>query len=98
MENLAKAGIVIAVVIVVAIFAYTMFGSFFESPQAVCGQQGMVYDATRDICVPAGGIGASCAPFVSSGQCQYGLSCGWDINPLVLFRSCQGTLQYPMGG
>jgi hypothetical protein len=98
MEDLAKAGIVIAVVVMIAIAAYAIFGGMFKSPEETCALQGAIYDPIKDICVPASGVGQSCFPFVSSGQCQYGLICGWNLfNPLALFRECQGTLQYPGG-
>ena len=95
MEDLVKLGIIITVVVVVAIAAYMIFGGAFKSPQQICGELGQIYDPVRDICVTAGGLGESCAPIISSGQCQYGLECHWDINPLVGFRSCQGILQFP---
>ncbi len=98
MEDLAKLGIVLVVIVAVAIAAYMVFGGAFKSPQETCALQGALWDPVRDICVPAGSVGASCAPLISNGTCQYGLSCSWSINPLVLFRECSGVLQYPIGG
>jgi len=97
MEDLAKLGAIIAVVVVIAISAYVLLGGVFKSPQETCGLQGMIYDPVKDICVPASGLNQSCAPLLSTGACQYGLECVWSINPLNLFRECQGTLQYPGG-
>ena len=93
MDNAVIIGIVIVGVVVAAIAAYTLLGDVFN-PEEFCASSGMVFDRVTGICIPAGGLGESCTAFFTGGLCQYGLSCQWDINPLVGFRSCQGTLTY----
>lgn len=86
--------LILALIAIVAFVAMWLFvvspQTMFKTAEQLCAEKGMLYNPTTKQCVVCGHVGQGCA----FSACCTGLNCRWDINPLVLFRSCQGTQQY----
>ena len=83
-------------VLMLAVFFLVSETNPFASPQEICARQGMIYDSELNVCLPAGGIDDSCAPIISTGRCQLGLTC--ELSPLNIFEGffvCRGSLEFP---
>lgn len=97
--NTGKIIVILGILVIILLVVFTFFGNIFASPEEICALQGALYDPVRDICVPAGGINQSCAPIISNGTCQLGLSCQFDLlAPQNGFFTCKGELQFPVNG